>query len=348
MKQPGECCAIGDSLKTLRIVSEPEELDQGLFGQTFYYILQILPYLVEHQIFPKWELRTLQYGDPPNKLTVPGVLDLAYEAPLGPYHTLSLSEVRRRHAHVLGNHWVELKRMWDLYFRVPQRVTEQADQVFPTGRVLGIHYRGTDKQTTSWDSNPISQEQYITLLRDFLEDRNEFDLLFAATDEFPFVERLRQTFQLPVISMGEVEFHLSAYHTTSRAEKADRALLDCVLLSRCECVVQTSSALPSFAKLLNPSLEIYRSAASKLFGKLYTNMPYFPVAHVPVLPVTHPESEEILRQTMWMDWKDQPETRHFQRTFVAIPRWRRNHEVFSRIEGLGIDRFAARILNGYR
>lgn len=335
-------------MKTLRIISEPEELEQGLFGQTFYYILQILPYLAERQIFPKWELRTLHYGDPPDKLTVPGVLDLAYEAPSGPYRTVSLSELRRRHAHVLGNDWAELKRMWDLYVRVPQRVLQQADAVFPAGRVLGVHYRGTDKQSSSWDSNPISQEQYITLLRDFLEQRNDFDLLFAATDEFSFVERLRKTSRLRVISMGEVEFHLAAHHDASRAEKADRAMLDCVLLSRCKCVVQTSSALPSFAKLLNPSLEIYRSAASKLFGKLYTNMPYFPVAHIPVLPVTRPESEEILRQTMWMDWTEQPETRHFQRPFVASPRWQWNHKVFSRAELLGLDRVAARILSGYR
>src|SRR6202022_4371104 len=98
-------------------------------------------------------------------------------------------------------------------------------------------------------------------------------------------EKLRSFINLPVINLGEVEFHMAAEHTVTRAEKTDRAMLDCVLLSRCECLIETSSALPSFAKLLNPKLEIYRCAASKLFGKLYTNMPYFPVAHVPVLPV---------------------------------------------------------------
>lgn len=336
------------AMKSLRIVCAPEELEQGLFGQTFYHLLQVLPYLLTESIFPQWELRTLHYGDPPDQLTVPGVLDLAYEAPSGPFHTITLSEMRRRHAHVLGNDWHELNRIWSSYFRIPERIHRQADAIFPTSRVVGVHYRGTDKQTSLWDSNPISQEHFIVLLRDYLSQRTDTETIFVATDEPSFIEHLRQSFDVPVVTVGEVEFHLAQQHKTTRAEKADRAMLDCVLLSRCASVVETSSALPSFAKLLNPRLEIYRCAASKLFGRLYTNMPYFPVAYIPVLPVHRDESQEILRKTMFMDWTEQPETEHFLQPFVAAPRWKLNHSVFRRAERFGIDRFVGRILSGYR
>lgn len=335
-------------MKPLRIVSAPEELEQGLFGQTFYYLLQILPYLEQERIFPQWELRTLHYGDAPDRLTVPGVLDLAYKPPSGPFHTISLAEMRRRHAHVVGNNWLELNRIWNTYFRIPDRVLREADATFPAGRILGVHYRGTDKQTSRWDSNPISQEQFITLVRDYLGQRGDLDMLFAASDEYSFIERLRNSVQIPVFSVGEVEFHLAQQHSTTRAEKADRAILDCILLSRCSCVIETSSALPSFAKLLNPELEIYRCAASKLFGKLYTNMPYFPVAHIPVLPVLRPESVQILRETMCMDWTEHPETERFQRPFVAAPRWTLNHRIFRKAEKFGVDRLVGHILSGYR
>ena len=125
-------------------------------------------------------------------------------------------------------------------------------------------------------------------------------------------------------------------------------MLDCVLLSKCTCVVETSSALPSFAKLLNPSLEIYRCAASKLFGKLYMKMPYFPVAHIPVLPVNDDVSRRILQSTMKDDWTGAAETAAYRTVFRATPRWTRNHKVFTIAEKLGLDSIMGRVLPGFR
>ena len=334
--------------KPLCIFSQPDDLAQGLFGQIFYHIMQVLPYLREEGIFPQWELRTKHYGDLPDQLTVPGVLDLAYTPPAGPLHRVSLYEMCRRHAHVVGNDWIALNQLWNTYFKIPPRVIDAAKTVLPDGRLLGIHYRGTDKQTATWDSNPISKDQYVTLIREFLATRLEFTAIFAATDEFPFVQQLRDAFGLPVLSLGEVEFHMAAEHTMSRAEKSDRAMLDCVLLSRCHCVLETSSALPSFAKLLNPELEVYRCAASKLFGKLNTKMPYFPVAHIPVLPVSSSAAAAILRETMQSDWTGKPEVAQYKRPFVASPRWPLNHTVFRSAEKLGADKLVSRLVRGHR
>jgi len=334
-------------MQSLCISCQREELDQGLFGQIFYHLFQVLPYLYANRIYPQWELRSMHYGDPPGYLTIPGALDLSYAPPSGPYRYISLYEMRRRHAHVLGNDWVALNQIWSSYFSIPPRVLAQADQLVPGGRVLGIHYRGTDKQTTSWDSNPISQDEYLTIVADFLEARDDFEVIFAATDEFSFVDKLRGFSKLPVVSLGEVEFHLATEHSTSRAEKTDRALLDCVLLSRCACVLETSSALPSFAKLFNPSLEIYRSSASKLFGKLYTNMPYFPVAHIPVVPARGVKAAQILQRTIQQDWTEAEEAAAFRKPFVASPRWGFNHKVYSVAEQLQVDGLLARVLSGH-
>jgi hypothetical protein len=331
----------------LCIFCGPEELQQGLFGQVFYYIMQLLPYLHERGIYPQWELRSTHYGDAPDFMTVPGVLDLAYDPPRGPYHRVSLWEMRRRHAHVLGDNWQALHEMWTAYFRTPPRLLAAADEVFPRGRVLGLHYRGTDKQTTTWDSNPISKQEFLLLAREWLDAHPGFDHIFAATDEIAFVEALRAVSPIPVVALGEVEFHLSEHHSTTRAEKADRAMLDCVLLSRCTALLETSSALPSFAKLLNPQLEVHRCAASKLFGKLYTKMPYFPVAHVPVLQGRSPEARAILERTMVDDWTLQRDGQPFLQPFVAVPRWRFNHAFFSAAERLGVDKYASYLFRGF-
>lgn len=333
--------------RPLCITSPAHDMRQGLFGQTFYYLLQILPYLDQQSIYPRWEIATEHYGSKPDSITVPGVLDLVYTPSSGPYRHISLEEVRRRHAHVLGNDWHSLHHLWTKYFRLPQRIVNAATGILPRGRVLGIHFRGTDKQTATWDSNPISPAEYLTLVRNFVAERGHFDAVFAATDEFGFVQQLEEALGLPVLNMGEVGFHMAADHTMSGAKKADRAMLDCLLLSQCSCVLETSSALPSFAKLLNPSLEIYRCAASKLFGKLYTKMPYFPVAHVPVIPLNDPVSSAILARTMKDDWTLAPETAPFREQFTAVPRWKRNHTVFKAAERLGMDRILGRLMPGH-
>lgn len=330
--------------RPLCITSKREDLDQGLFGNVFLHIFHILPFLYEQKIFPAWEIRTLHYGDPLDYITIPGALDLAYAPPQGPYRTVTLNELRRRHAHLIGNDWPEICRVWNAYFRIPPRVTETAKTILPPGRVLGVHYRGTDKQTTTWDSNPITQDQYIFLVNDFLAQHSGFDVIFAATDEHSFVDKLRSSVALPVVALGEVAFHLSTEDKVSRKEKSDRAMVDCVLLSRCSCVIETSSALPSFAKLFNPEIEIYRCAASKLF----TNMPYFPVAPIPVLPVTKPESAEILRKTMQSDWTFEPSMDKYKKKFAFAPRWPRNHKLFSLAERVNASDLAARVVQGYR
>jgi hypothetical protein len=334
--------------RALCIFSKPEELDQGLFGNAIYHACQLLPYLYEQQIFPAWELRTLHYGEAPDFVTIPGALDLAYEPPTGPYRYLSLEEMRRRHASILGGSWQRLHHIWNSYFRIPPRVLASADEIAPRGRVLGIHYRGTDKQTESWDSNPISQTQYLALIADFLSQRSEFDVIFAATDEFAFVEKLRSFVSLPVVALGAVDFHLATGGTTAKSEKTDRAVLDCVLLSRCDCVIETSSALPSFAKLLNPDLEIYRCAASKLFGKLYSDMPYFPVAFIPMLPVTTQQSRDILEQTMFSDWSYDARMDKYKGGFVSAPRWPLNNTVIHFADKFGVGDIAAKLLRGHQ
>ncbi len=328
----------------LCITCQPGDLDQGLFGNVLAHPFQVLPYLYERGIFPAWDLRSQHYAEPPDFLTVPGGIDLAYAPPPGPHRMLSLNELRRRHGRVLGNDWKALATIWNAYFRVPQRVLSRLDGILPRGRVLGVHYRGTDKLTTGWDSNPITQSEYLFLVEEYVSQSESFDAIFVGTDDYTFVEALRSRFAAPVIELGAVEFHMAATHSMSRVDKTDRAMLDCLLFSRCHTVLQTSSALPSFAKIFNPELESYRCAASKLF----TDMAYFPVAHIPVLPVTSAKAKEILSRTMQDDWTEQPEMARFRSRFVSAPRWPRNDAFFHLAEKAGAGDLAARLVTGYR
>jgi len=313
------------------VQSPPTDLQEGLFGQVFNHIFRILPYLYERDIFPAWEISSSRYGEPPNFITLPGALDLAYTPPQAPFRRISLKELRRRHSQILGNDWEELSRIWHAYFKVPVRIDQLADQILPRGRILGIHFRGNDKYT-SLDTSPISQENFLTLVREFVAGTRPFDAIFAATDEFSFISRLRDTIGIPVINLGEVGFHKAQSETTSRKNKTDRAVLDCVVLSRCNCVIQTCSALSSFPKILSPDIEIYRTAASKLFEE---NMPYFPVAYIPILPVSSAESRAILDSTLAGDWTLNPAAQRFKKKFAYRLYRPFHHALFTAAEKFG-------------
>jgi hypothetical protein len=315
----------------LCVFSHAADNREGLFGQIFNHVFNVLPYLHENGIFPAWEISSAQYGAQPGFLTIPGALDLAYTPPHGPYRRISLKELRRRHANIIGNDWAELSRMWAAYFKIPDHIQQSADRIFPSGRVLGLHFRGNDKYTSD-DTNPIRQDQFLTLVREFLSTAPSFDVIFAATDEFSFVEKLRAAVTIPVLNLGEVEFHKAENQTTPPSEKTDRAILDCVLLSRCSCVIQTCSALSSFTKILNPEIEIYRTSASKLFTP---KMPYFPVAYIPVLPVSSPESRAILESTLVDDWTEEPTAERFKKKFAYNTYRPLHHILFTIAEKLG-------------
>lgn len=304
--------------RTPLVYTEASKIGGGLFGHVMYHVFQILPYFYENRLQPMWEICASQYGSPPDFLTVPGAFDLAYTPDPGSYKRISLPDLRRQQGRILGNDWPELNRIWNTFFRVPPRILARAESVLPSGRSLGIHYRGKEKLTTLDDSNFFSQEDYLVLIREFLSTRSgDFDSIFAATDEYPFVEKLRAITDLPVINLGEVEFYRDSNLNTTRQELTDRAVLDCVLLSRCRTVVLTSSALSSFAKVLNPAIEIYRCAASKLFE----DVPYFPVAFIPVIPVKSEQSIAVLRNSMAGDWTyDRKYMSRYNRTFTQIRR----------------------------
>jgi hypothetical protein len=70
--------------------------------------------------------------------------------------------------------------------------------------------------------------------------------------------------------------------------------------------MSTSSALSAFAKVFRPELEIYRCAASKMFE----DVPYFPVAYLPVYWPKDPAAAAAVERAMKDDWT---QTHYFAR-----------------------------------
>ena len=278
------------------ITTTPDEIKIGLFGGIILFIFEVLPYLHSKSIFPAWDIKSPNYGKKPHFTVIPGVLDLAYEPQLSSQKEINLSKLRKSHSSVLGNDWKYLNKLWNSYFKIPNRIASRADSVGDLSEMLGLHYRGTDKNLSSWDTNPVTQDEYITVIKNFIVNHTDILSIFIATDEYSFVEKFKTELpEMRIINLGEIESHLQP---TESSLKADGALLDCLLLSRCKYLINTSSALSGFAKVLNPDLECYRMAASKLFS----DIPYFPIAYIPKLTSDNFECQTILNELFRDDW----------------------------------------------
>lgn len=299
------------------VTTELHDLEEGLFGQIVLWIFEILPFLEHQGQLPDWQIRSRFYGQGPENLVIPGVFDLAYVPAPGTQLAHSLLALRSRSLSALGDDWQGLHNLWHRFFKVPQRVCQRADEFVIGPSSLGLHYRGTDKNQALQDTNPVSFDDMLDAAAEALSAHPHLSSVFIATDEAGFVDAARQRFPAhEVRNLGEVSFHKSGVQDHDRA---DRALLDCVLLSRCALVLKCSSALSGFAKVLQPSLPIFRVAACKYFY----DVPYFPDAYIPRWQPSTDGGRLRSARLFEGDWLDDDRVpKRFRQSFLVQPRYR--------------------------
>jgi hypothetical protein len=292
------------------IYAAPGALKEGLFGGIFLHVFEVLPYLHARQIYPAWDIASLLYGRSPGYTVIPGLLDLSYTPP-ETQHRVDIAWLRDRHCAVLGGDWPALQRLWQAYFSIPSRYVERLQPLGELSHALGVHYRGNDKVSVAWDSNPITHADFFLVVQDFLRTRPHLQKLFVATDDKGFLDYVKQHCALPVVDLGGGAHHFTQKSDDARWQEAELAIVDAVALSRCGAVVNTSSALSAFAKVLRPELEIYRCAASKMFS----DIPYFPIAYVPVHTSSDPQVQALIDRMMQGDWTQRREAEPFKSPF---------------------------------
>lgn len=155
-------------------------------------------------------------------------------------------------------------RLVSEYIGIKEPILDKVDGFFDAHlrerSVLGIHYRGTDKAA---EAPPISYEDFQRFVDRFLETTGTFDCLFVSSDEQAFVEFMEEAFgpSLPVVYHDDQERSTTnvAIHRSKagdRYRKAEEAVLNCLLLSRCDGLIKTASILSGWAKLFNPDLPV--------------------------------------------------------------------------------------------
>ena len=116
--------------------------DQGLFGSSLFWLLNRLPYFFEKKLYPSWEIKNINHGDPSKKDNIiPGILNPKRVDDL-PRRRLNLDTIPAydftnfQEANFYFNHYFEFnKEIIELSKHMSKHFTN----------TLGIHFRGNDQ-----------------------------------------------------------------------------------------------------------------------------------------------------------------------------------------------------------
>lgn len=255
----------------------------GLFGTVMTWMLEMLPYLDEKQIYPDWVIKCPAYSTPPSYNIIGTLLEPNY-TPEFTGRVIDIKDLKQQYwndSHIYGNDFQKAHDLFFKYFKLNEEKSVIPANEFMaqfSGAVLGVHYRGTDKNTDLDESSGIAELQFIEVINDTLAAQNISNVALV-TDDSSFLKHIDKIKGNVIVSEG-------AKSTTSLWQSAKvndfdnthlgyEAIKDALILSKCDYAIKCQSALSAWAKIFNPNLEIYR-ATSFFYG-------WFPDGYIPLL-----------------------------------------------------------------
>lgn len=136
-------------------------------------------------------------------------------------------------------------------------VNKFVEAKFNTGKVLGVHFRSTDKIT---EAGYVSYEMALRNIDNCLNTYNHFTKIFVTTDDNKFIDYLKNSRLTSLICYRE-DFYRSdnekAIHTRMDIDRYNMnkdAIINMIILSKCDFIIKTASNLSAISLFLNPSI----------------------------------------------------------------------------------------------
>lgn len=150
----------------------------------------------------------------------------------------------------------------DKYLIVKNDVLQEVDEFcfehFSEKRILGVHYRGTDK---SREAPEVSYENVERNIDFYLDKYPETDCIFLASDDENFI-RFAENSSIKRPAIYRKDTYRSSdkaaiHHSSQNKYDINRdAIVNCLILSRCDALMKTASILSAWSKLFNPQLPL--------------------------------------------------------------------------------------------
>jgi hypothetical protein len=177
---------------------------------------------------------------------------------------------RYRHKREYDAEWYEVQRAKardcvDTYVRVKEPIRRIVDEFYDAHMdgcdVLGVHIRGTDKGAAVASSNVqriVGPEAYITEIDAYLREHPQCKI-FLATDQTQFLEMMKQRYADRILyrDAKRSSTNLNPFQVQDGEgyRKGEDALVDCLLLSKCDFLLKCTSHLSETALYFNRDLK---------------------------------------------------------------------------------------------
>lgn len=254
------------------IIYSKNNFTEGLFGEVFLWIFEILPILEKNNLDVKnlfWYITTKSYGT-----IFPEILDYVNEDKNVNQHMdkiINFSQLKKiKPQYVLGDDFMKLNKLFFKYFKIPKNLNDISES-FNLNGYLGIHYRGTDKTKDINFNNPVTKDIFYIIMDSYINVHNIKNIFIASDENDIFDYFVNKYKYINFKCSRDFNGNLFWRNNDNPLLNSKNAMIDMLCLSKCDTVLKISSALSSFSKIVNPSLKIYRINGLKITN----DIPYF-------------------------------------------------------------------------
>ncbi len=158
------------------------------------------------------------------------------------------------HAHQLFTSSFQIKS------NVEEYVNDFVTREFVPHNTIGLHFRGTDKKV---EAESVDWSRCVQSVRKYASEHPETKKVFVSSDDALFLEwfSLQIEGDLTVVSHPDVERSRDGKPVHGNAAgsgytKGFEALVNCLLLSRCNALIRTASFLSGWSSVFNPNIPV--------------------------------------------------------------------------------------------
>jgi hypothetical protein len=155
------------------------------------------------------------------------------------------------------------KSLFDKYLGINEDILKEVElfkeQWFKDEKILGVHYRGTDKVG---EALLVPKERLLQCIIDVIENSPSLKIIFVSTDDKEIINFLKKSqLPLPLIYRDDIvrsedgeQFHRKKEISKTLINRD--AIVNCLLLSNCHTLLKTASILSDCSVIFNPDIEV--------------------------------------------------------------------------------------------
>lgn len=300
-------------MNDLYIFSYNHEFTEGLFGQLFPQLLELLNFLtinkhINNNTKIAFNLNAQAYDNVVPTHIVPNNI-FTIEQLNNPIK-INLRQFKLQNSKQLDfkfneQSYLQANNIFNQWFHFSDSIIHKIPTIPKLHTyILGIHYRGTDKNIDNIQSNNMDIHNFIKIIYDFLSKNTYYQTIVLCSDSKNAIDLITSHFNTYTIILYQQDRidenidhqNLALFQKaklldqTTKFNMIESCIIDMLLLTKAHTIIKTSSALSCFSKIINPNIKIYTTSAMK--------QPFFPCGVVEKYKTNDSYINQILDITM--------------------------------------------------